>query len=191
MRRTAILAAGVPALAAATLAAAGFARGHGAYPHGAPPGVTGGFGEPTCMQCHFDGTLDGGGGSLSVEGLPERYTPGGTYRLVVRLRQGALGAAGFQLAARGEDGVQAGRLAPVDGRTQVEVGPRGVQYAGHTEAGSAPGSPGTAAWTLAWTAPARGAGSVRVHVSANAADGDDSPLGDHVYASETAVPPRD
>ena len=183
-------AAGLLALAAGT-AAAGSARGHAAYPFGAPPGLTGGFGEPTCTQCHFDGTLNGGGGSLSVEGLPERYAPGETYRLIVRLRQGEMGAAGFQLAARTEAGAQAGRLAGGDGRAQVQDGPGGVQYAGHTEAGSAPTEAGTAAWTLAWTAPPPGAGPVRVHVAANAADGDDSPLGDHVYASEFAVPPRD
>jgi hypothetical protein len=185
------IAASAAALAAAT-AGAGPARVHGgAYPHGAPAGTTGGFGEPTCMLCHFEGTLNGGGGSLSIDGLPERYTPGQAYRLVVRLRQGETGAVGYQLAARTGAGAQAGTLAGDGRHTQVQNGAGGVQYAGHTEAGSAPTAPGTAEWTLTWTAPARGAGPVRIHTAANAADGDDSPQGDHVYASEHVVLPRD
>ena len=183
-------AACVLVLAAAT-AAADSARVHGhAYPRGAPPGVTGGFGEPTCQQCHFGADVNEPGGSLSIAGLPERYTPGETYRLIVRLRRGELGAAGFQLSARTEAGAQAGVLVGTGMETQVQAGAGGVRYAGHTEAGSGPTAPGTAEWTVAWTAPARGAGPVRIHASANAADGDNSPLGDYVYAAEKAVAPR-
>lgn len=185
------MAASAAVLAVAAVGA-GPARVHGgAYPHGAPAGTTGGFGEPTCMLCHFEGTLNGGGGSLSIDGLPERYTPGQVYRLVVRLRQGQMGAVGYQLAARTQAGAQAGALA-ADGRhTQVQNGAAGVQYAGHTEAGSAPTAPGTKEWALTWTAPAQGAGAVRIHAAANAGDGDSSPLGDHVYAWEHVVLPRD
>src|SRR5690606_8758969 len=46
------------------------------YPDRPPPAHTGGFGEPTCQQCHFDAPLNDPGGALYVEGLPERYTPG-------------------------------------------------------------------------------------------------------------------
>lgn len=184
------IAAGVLALAAAT-AAADSGRVHArAYPLGAPPGVTGGFGEPTCQMCHFGADVNEPGGSLAIDGLPERYAPGETYRLIVRLRRGELGAAGFQLSARTDAGAQAGTLAGGGMQTQVQPGTGGVQYAGHTEAGSGPTGPGAAEWTVSWTAPARGAGPVRFHASANAADGDNSPLGDHVYAAEKAVAPR-
>jgi hypothetical protein len=184
-----MIAAGVLALAAAT-AAAGPARVHGrAFPYGAPPGSTGGFGEPTCQLCHVGGNLNEAGGSLAVEGLPERYTPGETYRLIVRLRRGEMAAAGFQLSARTAAGAQAGTLAGTGTQAQVQA-TGGVQYAGHTEAGSSPGAPGAAQWTVQWTAPARGAGPVRIHVAANAADGDKSPIGDYVYALEKGVLPR-
>jgi len=188
--RSTIPAACVLALAAG-LAAGGSGRGHGGpFPQGAPPGVTGGFGEPTCTQCHFDGELNAAGGSLAIDGLPERYAPGETYRLIVRLRRAQLAAAGFQLSARTADGGQAGVLAGTGRATQVQAGPGGVQYAGHTEAGSGPTAPGAAEWTVQWTAPAANAGAVTFHASANAADGDRSPLGDHVYAAERGVSPR-
>ena len=180
----------LPLLLAAATAAAGSARVHGrAYPYGAPPGSTGGFGESTCQMCHVGGDLNEAGGSLAVDGLPERYTPGETYRLIVRLRRGEMGAAGFQLSARTDAGAQAGRLAGTGMQTQVQAS-GGVQYAGHTEAGSAPASPGAAEWAVQWTAPARGAGRVRIHAAANAADGDRSPIGDHVYAVEKALLPH-
>jgi hypothetical protein len=116
-------------LLAASLAGAGSARVHGrAFPYGAPPGTTGGFGEPTCMQCHFDGELNAAGGSLDVDGLPERYTPGETYRLIVRLRHAGTAAAGFQLSARTADGAQAGVLAAPTPHTQVQAGSGSVQY---------------------------------------------------------------
>jgi hypothetical protein len=184
-----IAAAGVLALAAST--AARPARFHAdGYPRGAPPGMTGGFGEPTCVLCHFGGALNEPGGSLAIDGLPERYTPGETYRLIVRLRRGEMGAAGFQLSARTAAGAQAGVLASAGMQTQVQAGAGGVQYAGHSEAGSGPTAPGAAEWPVEWTAPARGAGPIQLHASANVADGDNSALGDHVYAVERAVLPR-
>jgi hypothetical protein len=188
--RIATTAAGALALAAA-LTAAGSMRVHGrAYPYGAPPGTTGGFGEPNCQMCHFGGALNDAAGALTIEGLPERYTPGQAYRLIVRLRRPQMAAAGFQLSIRTAAGAQAGTLAPADsGRAKVEAA-RGIQYAGHTEPGSRVASPGTAEWPLLWTAPAAASGPLTLSAAANAGDGDSSPLGDWVYALERTARPR-
>jgi hypothetical protein len=187
--RFAVAAAGLLA-AAASLAAAGSARVHGrAYPYGAPPGTTGGFGEPTCQMCHFGAELNDPAGSLTIEGLPARYTPGQAYRLIIRLRRPDMAAAGFQLSVRTPAGAQAGTLAPAGGASasvQVQTISR-VQYAGHTDAGHRPPTPGAAEWPVVWTAPA--AGPVTFHASANAADDDRSPLGDWVYAVEGTAGP--
>ncbi len=184
------MAAGALALMIA-LTAAGSVRVHGrAYPYGAPPGTTGGFGEPNCQLCHFGGELNEPAGSLTIEGLPERYTPGQAYRLIVRLRRPQMAAAGFQLSIRTAAGAQAGTLAPADsGRAKVEAA-RGIQYAGHTEPGSRVSTPGAAEWPLLWTAPATQAGLLTLSAAANAADGDHSPLGDYVYAVERTAVPR-
>jgi hypothetical protein len=186
--RSLIAAAGVLA-AAASLLAAGSARVHGrAFPFGAPPGTTGGFGEPTCVQCHFGNELNDPAGSLTIEGLPERYTPGQAYRLIVRLRRPQMASAGFQLSARTPAGAQAGTLAPADGAERVQVQTAdGIRYAGHTEPGSRLSTPGAAEWPIVWTAPA--AGPVTFSAAANAADDDRSPLGDYVYALERRAAP--
>lgn len=170
--------------AAASLGAAGSARVHGrAYPFGAPPGTTGGFGEPTCLMCHMGAELNDPAGSLTIEGLPERYTPGQAYRLIVRLRRPQMTAAGFQLSARTAVGAQAGTLAVPQGATAVKVETSArTQYAGHTEPGSRLATPGAAEWQVVWTAPA--AGPVTFSAAANAADDDRSPMGDYVYALE-------
>lgn len=173
--------------ASASLVAADSARVHGrAYPFGAPPGTTGGFGEPTCQMCHLGAELNDPAGALTVEGLPERYTPGQAYRLIVRLRRPQMASAGFQLSARTAAGAQAGTFAVPAGAAAVKVQTAaGIHYIGHTEPGSRLAAPGAAEWPVVWTAPA--SGPVTFHISANAADDDRSPLGDYVYALERTL----
>lgn len=192
MKTRGMISAAAALALAAGLAAADSGRVHGrAFPQGAPPGFTGGFGEPTCTQCHFGGELNEPGGMLTVDGLPERYTPGETYRLIVRLRRAEAAAAGFQLSVRTAAGAQAGALAAEGAAVQVRAdGAGGVQYAGHTLPGSVPATPGAAEWTVQWTAPAAAAGPLTLHAAGNAADGDASPFGDHVYAVERGIAPR-
>lgn len=161
-----------------------------AYPDRPPPAHTGGFGEPTCHQCHFDAPLGAPGGRIAVSGVPARYAPGARYRITVSVEREGMERAGFQLAARFADGAQAGALRSMDARAQVLTEVRsGVQYAGHVRAGTAVETPGRAAWTVEWTAPAKAAGPVAFHAAANAADGDASQLGDFVYADSAAAAP--
>ena len=65
-----------------------------------------------------------------------------------------MAAAGFQLSARTAAGAQAGSLAGTAGATQVKADRRGMQYAGHTEAGCRLAAPCAAEWPVLWTAPA-------------------------------------
>lgn len=159
-----------------------------AFVDGPPVGVTGGFGEHSCRQCHFDNDLNAPGGSIAITGLPESFAPGERYPLTVTLTREQLDAGGFQLAARfagGErDGLQAGDLAPADERSNVlRDGRRAILYAQHTRAGTKPTAGGKAEWRVTWTAP-QTAGKVVLNVAAVAADGDLSSFGDHVYIRE-------
>jgi hypothetical protein len=206
------------AAAAAALAGAGLlaalalvhARPAAANSDGPLPGFTGGFGEPTCHACHFDAPEDPGAGELVLSGVPESYRPGAEYPVTVTLRDPRLGRAGFQLTARfaGEEGDQAGRQA---GRLLASA-PRGssgaeprvevveyrkptILYARQTRAGSAPVAGHEAAWTVTWIAPEEPAGPVLFHAAANAANHDDSELGDVIHLasarSEPAKAPRE
>lgn len=154
----------------------------------APPTAhTGGFGEPTCLECHdeFDANLPGG--RLVLVGLPEHFEPGRSYGLTVRLESEGMVDAGFQLSARFASGAASGRpagtLAPVDGRTAVTPDSMtAVPYAHHTRSGTPTPDPSVASWSLTWTAPPAAA-EIVFHMAANSANGDDSPLGDLIYTA--------
>ena len=158
-----------------------------------PLAHTGGFGEPTCLACHFDGELNDSAGSLTIEGMPSRYTPGGRYRLVITVRHAELKLAGFELAARfaaGADSAkQAGTLVATDDRVGVTPDDASrIQYAHHLRSGTTPLSAGTGRWTVEWVAPTTGSGAVVIHVAGNAANDNDSPLGDYIFARSVTVP---
>ncbi|HUP20839.1 MAG TPA: choice-of-anchor V domain-containing protein [Gemmatimonadota bacterium] len=171
------------------LTGAGLAAG--AYVDGPPPRHTGGFGEPTCAACHFPGSAEPAA-RLEIRGAPEAWVPGETYRLTVAVRAPELGRGGFQLSARWGGGPcarrQAGTLTAVDGRAVARADSvSGVVYASHTKAGTEPTGPGRAEWTLEWTAPAAPGGRVVLHAAGNAANGDDSELGDQIALAEVEM----
>ena len=182
-------------LAAAVLAATLRMVASPAYAEGAPPGFSGGFKEDSCHACHFHQELNSGGGRIAIEGVPASFEAGQRYTLTVTLTRAGMKRAGFQLATRFKDsGGQAGTLAPGSGegeRVRVES-QGGVQYASQTKGGSSVSAADATRWTIEWIAPDRG-GSVLVHVSANAADGNNSADGDFVYTaareSASASPP--
>jgi len=160
------------------------------HPDGPPLARTGGFGEPTCQQCHEGDALNVPGGTLRLEGLPGRYQPGREYQFTVVLRRAGMQRAGFEAALRLPDGSQAGTLVAADtGRTRVQRdSSRGVQYAHHLRPGTAVAGD-SARWTLRWTAPTSREG-VQIHVAALAANDDNSPLGDFVYAAAAVLRAR-
>ena len=182
-----------PLGALAALALAGASVAVPLFKTGPPPGHTGGFGEPTCRACHSDAGLNEPGGTLAVSGAPANYEPGRTYQLEVVLRRAGMLRAGFQLAARFADGAapgtQAGDLAPGDARSIVisDTVLR-VRYIEHNLAGTAL-SDGAGRWLIRWTAPASPGGVVTFNVAGNAANDDDSPLGDFIYTAVRQVAP--
>ncbi len=181
------------AVAAAVLATTMRLLSSHACAEGAPPGFSGGFKEESCHACHFSAEPNTGGGRVAIEGVPATFAAGQTYTLTIALTHAGMKRAGFQLAARYKDsGAQAGTIAPGSGdseRVKVET-QGGVQYVGQKPAASSVAPGDATRWTIEWTAPDR-AGPVIFHVSANAADGNESATGDFVYTAsgESAPPP--
>lgn len=156
------------------------------YPDGPPIEHTGGFGEPTCHACHFDGPLNGPDVRVAV-GAPTAFEPDSTYLLSVMVSGAGLRAGGFMMSSRFSDGGQAGDLSNVDNSTAVVPSSAGIQYAMHT-AESVISRSDFVSWTVQWKAPER-SDTVRFHVAANAANGDDSEFGDLISTAEVDVPP--
>jgi hypothetical protein len=161
------------------------------YADGAPPGFSGGFKEESCHACHFSADVNSAPGRVTVSGVPDRFVAGQAYPLTVTLSRPGLALAGFQLAARFDDGTQAGQFdrGPAgEGRLAVET-QGNVHYVNQRRKGAAPTAPDTATWTLTWTAPADSK-PVTFHVAANAADNDESARGDYVHTAIVRTTPR-
>jgi len=160
-----------------------------AYPAGAPPATTGGFGEDSCVKCHNSYELNAGRaqglGDLKVSGLPMRYQSGEMYRVKVEVAHVADRSVwGFEAAARlAGSGSQAGEFAVTGGRLQTSL-EKGIQYVSHTADGIF--SP---VFEFDWVAPSAPSGDVIVDVAGNAADGDASPVGDYIYTTTVTIPP--
>ena len=187
IRAVAIAAGAIAGLAPILLLGAAPAS-TGAYRDAPPPGFSSGFGEQSCHACHFSRELNQPPGSLSLLGVPERYSSGTTYPITVIVTRPGMAAAGFQLTARFTDGArQAGSLAPspADSSRVAITLSYDIAYAFQLRAGSAPARGDTASWTVLWTAPTT-PGSVSFHVAANAADADDTVDGDFVYTTSAA-----
>ena len=178
---------GVAVVINAVLMAAAVTAARGGYRARPPLAHTGGFGEPTCAQCHFDGpTRPPEALSLGLM-TPEHFRPGGVYRLEVAIRDTTARVGGFQLAVRvaagPRAGTQAGTLCAVDARVAVVTDTTGVQYASH--AGAAPRD--SLKWQIEWRAPSEDVGAVVFHVVGNSANDDDSMLGDAIITRSWIV----
>ncbi len=165
----------------------------------------------TCAQagCHTGTTNDPANkGSVGVA-FPngQNYTPGVKQHLVVTIADPAQRAWGFQLTARlaSNTGVMAGSLASTDANTTImcassnlftekeaPYSPGGTQtcpatmtlaYIEHSLVGynATRGHTGSQTYEFDWTPPATDSGDVIIYVSGNAANGDLTPSGDHIY----------
>lgn len=187
----------VIAVVALPFALSAFVEGPAPSPfvEGPLPGMTGGFGEPSCHQCHFDNPIGEPSGRLTLSSVPRIYVSGARYALKIALRRPGLSRGGFQIAARFAAGplagAQAGRLAPADDRVQVVHDPArpAIDYAQHTAGGTRAPRAGELEWTVRWIAPDEARDPVVFHVAANAANDDASPLGDFIYAGEARSAP--
>jgi hypothetical protein len=184
-----LIAAWVIALALMTGAASPEAA---PYPDGAPPGFSGGFAEQSCHACHFEAEINATPGRVAIAGVPERFVAGQQYPLTITLTRPGMVIGGFQLAARLEDGgAQAGTIElPPSEKDRLAVQTQGnIQYVNQRHRGTAPAEPGTARWTVLWTAPTTTA-PVAFYVAANAADNDESARGDYVYTATARAAPQ-
>jgi hypothetical protein len=159
--------------AAWLLAALTVAPGLGlAYPEGAPWGASDPDAAENCESCHFDYPPVRASGALSVEGLPQKATPGETYRLTVRFREADAVIAGFQMIARIAD----------DPAGDFESSQARVEYVGAAIRSTEP-LPASESfeWVMSWTAPDSPGATVTVFVAAMRANDDGSPFGDQAH----------
>src|SRR5450759_52532 len=182
-------------------------------------GVPRELGTCTAAGCHVGTTNDPANkGSVSVA-FPsgQTYVPGVKQHLVVTVADPAQRAWGFQLTARlaSNTAALAGTFASTDqntllmcsvsdlngfqalpfvsGKTQTCPASMTLQYMEHSQAGynASKGHTGSQTYEFDWTPPATNSGNVIVYVSGNAANGDLTVNGDHIYNTSFTLMPAD
>lgn len=155
----------------------------------APTARTGAPGEQNCTSCH-SGTVNSGGGTLSLTGLPASgYVPGQTYALTVTVNDVSQPAGtrkyGFSSTVLNSTNKMAGTWA-VTNTANTSTGTATVSgssrsYMRHKAANS------SNTWTFNWTAPATDVGTVKFYVSGVAANGTGNDNGDKVYTANFSL----
>ena len=145
------------------------------------PGNTGGFGEPTCVACHFEGLTAGFRRQGRDRGPAFEVCGWCPVRAGHRAHAVRHGAGGLQLGAlRGR--IRAHSRPAFSVRSpKTSRSPSGRRPIHPPDADRKPvAAAGSPRWRVEWTAPNPGASPVGLPHGRNAANGDESALGDHV-----------
>jgi len=135
-----------------------------------------------CVQCHVG--ADKNPADFVVEGLPDKYEPGKTYKITIKITKGpdcsgGVACGGFAVQ------VSAGELIVTDDKdTFISTTPTGEKLLTHTKDGSMKRE-----WSFEWKAPDT-AEPVTFKIVVIAADGDGSFNGDAYAAKEITVEPE-
>lgn len=155
-----------------------------AYTGGAPEGNTGSpLDGQDCTTCHTPGPAVQAENWITTNIPPEGWEPTMTYTITVSVIDLVVEKYGFEITA--ETGTEkTGTWVITDAaRTQL----MGTGYVTHTVAGTAPvGNPNS--WTVDWTAPQSGTGTVGFYAAINVTNYDLEPGGDDIFVAMLSVP---
>jgi len=120
------------------------------------------------------------------------YTAGETYTITVSANMSGISRYGFELTAENASGVKEGTFLITDpARTKTANGGKAVT---HTSVGNS-ASGNSISWSVDWTAPATGTGTVTFYTTLNATNSNGNTGGDQIYtgtrsASELILNPQ-
>ena len=170
------------------------------YASGPDPRNTGAPGDQTCARsgCHTGTAVNGGGGSVQLtSSTGSTYTPGQQQTFVITISDSRAKVYGFQMTARLDSNPSKGQAGDFAAGAQQIV----VCDNGSTKRSS--GCPSSSpvefiehsrpflsnAISVNWTAPSSNVGTVTIYVAANAANGNGSESGDHIYTTSLQLSP--
>jgi hypothetical protein len=154
-----------------------------AFTGGPDAGYTGSPLDGTdCTNCHTPGPASPVTDWFTSDIPPEGYAPGSTYTITISTIGATTSKMGFQVTSETAS-TKAGLFVITNStRTQLTA-PHTVT---HTAAGTDPvGTPNS--WTMDWTAPVEGTGTVTFYAAINASDADGSNSGDQIYVASLEV----
>ncbi len=151
------------------------------------PGSNGG--GAACTLCHGTYAMNSGEGGVAVDVEP-MVAPGATVPITITVDNQTAPASegsrrqGFEAVVRdAATGELWGRAVLTDATvTRYAEGDTEDAYVTHTAAGTA-----ATTWTVAWEPGPERTGTARVYVAGNAADGNGTSSGDHIYTTTADV----
>ena len=136
-----------------------------------------------CVQCHVG--ADQNPAEFTIEGLPEQFEPGKTYKITLKITKGPDCSGGVACGGFAVE-VDAGELVVTDEKnTFIATAPTGENLLTHTKDGSL-----LREWSFEWKAP-EDATPVTFKISVIAANGDGSFNGDAYAHEEITVKPAE
>jgi hypothetical protein len=148
-----------------------------------PNGYSGSTGV-YCNSCHGSFSLNSGGGSISVNGLPGyTYTPGQTYNFTLTISHGAADRKkwGFLISAI-NSGNNIGTFSSTNTNAQVNS-----SELGHNSAVTTTSQSSYTYSNLSWTAPSTPNLPITFYFAGNAANSNGSTNGDYIYSSSQII----
>jgi len=151
-----------------------------AFTQGPDAGYTGSPSDgKDCTQCHTSNPATNVDNAITTTIPDVGYIPGEKYQIAVTVTEETVVKAGFQITAESA-GTKVGTWTITDEtRTQLKSN----SAVTHTGAGTAPGNP-TTSWTMDWTAPSAGTGSVTFYAAINNSNGDGTNQDDFILLAQ-------
>lgn len=151
---------------------------------GAPAGRTGAPGESTCatVGCHNSFGLNSGSGAVEIT-APATYTSGEVVEIKVKVAEEGAARFGFEVTAKDAAGNDAGTF-----MLNAEVR-RASNQPGYITHNPAVRVADEKEWTIEWTAPDVSTGDITFYAAGNAANGNGSTSGDHIYTTAVTMAP--
>lgn len=148
----------------------------------APFGHTGSVGDAkNCTVCH-SGAAPLTDNNISTNIPVTGYIPGTTYTITLDVTKAGINKFGFQLTSENSSGIKKGAFI-ITNASQTKMIQSEVTHTGN----------GTGAtnnqkvWSVDWTAPAAGTGTIFFFSAINAANGDGGVNGDQIILSSTSI----
>ena len=163
---------------------------------GAPAMAAGAPNDRTCLtsKCHAGNDLNTDKATISIEGVPEVYTPNEIYEITHKLEQAGAKTWGFQATVADEEGHAMGSLIPIKGE-HIKLHDQARyksktdrQYLTHTLAGiKGPKKGKSPTWKFQWQAPDSASSSSSFYFAFNAGNGNKKKTGDYIYTRSVTV----
>lgn len=138
----------------------------------------------TCVTCHSGSSVTTAQGAITSNIPASGYVPGQSYTVTVTAQHPTFNVFGFMLTAETSTGAKAGSWT-ITNATETQL-TAGGSYVSHTSSGIT-GSSNMKTWTVQWTAPTPGAGTVTFYAAINRANGNGTTSGDQIQTASLQV----